>query len=216
MPEYIGPHTRPLALFLVVGVAVCDGACGAPRDPGRLVVGGSRAAEATRSEAEDPVSHERRKRSGAPAATSLVLASNVRVCTNTYRPGDRFTATVTDTVVAPNGDMIPAGSLASFRVTEISVNGAPTGAPHIEIVLDSLDIDGVRYPATALTTSIATRRVRPRTAKSRTGFTRHDLLGEPLGHEPPPPVAATDTRREYELCLPQRGRITLTTAALRP
>jgi hypothetical protein len=224
MHEYIGPHTRPLALCLVVGVAVYNGGCSAPRDAARLAVGESKTVVVATSDVGDIVSGGPRKRGGVPSATNVVLSSNVRVCTNAYHPGDRFTATVTDTAIGADGTAIPAGSLASFHVTEISVNGTRTGAPHIAVVLDSLDIDGVRYPATARTTSVATRRVRSsrsnqRPPKSGIGAMTRDPLGEPLGGAAP--LSAPGASRAsgvarpktYAVCIPQRGRITLTTAA---
>ncbi len=52
-----------------------------------------------------------------PGAT-IALASGSRVCTNTHKVGDRFTATTTADVAASNGVTIPAGSEVTLEVVE--------------------------------------------------------------------------------------------------
>jgi hypothetical protein len=56
------------------------------------------------------------------SGTTLQLASGARICTNTHKVGDRFTATLTEDVAGSNGAMIPAGSEVTLEVTE-SVRG---------------------------------------------------------------------------------------------
>lgn len=58
-------------------------------------------------------------RSGAlSAGATLALASGSRVCTNTHKVGDCFTATTTADVAATNGVTIPAGSEVTREVVE--------------------------------------------------------------------------------------------------
>ncbi len=58
-------------------------------------------------------------RSGAlSAGATLALASGARVCTNTHKVGDRFTATTTADVNATNGVVIPTGSEVTLEVVE--------------------------------------------------------------------------------------------------
>ena len=58
---------------------------------------------------------------GAVAAGSKVtLKPSARICTNTHRPGDRFTATLASAVQGSNGVEIPAGAVAVLRVVESS------------------------------------------------------------------------------------------------
>jgi hypothetical protein len=228
MEQYIGPRTRPLALCLAVGVVVCDGACKASRDADRLTVGEARAVAVSNGSLAPGVTPDLRKRGMIPPATSMVLLSNVAVCTDAYRPGDSFTATVADTVQSPIGIIIPAGSLATFRVTEVSPSTARNGTAQIGIALDSLDIDGVRYPATAVIKSIATRRVQSSRSVhhhvlSGVGPVGGGMLGERLGRRARSPdtsaagaarSAGSKTSPRYDVCIPRLGRITAADAAV--
>ncbi len=224
MPQYIGLQTRPLALCVAIGVAVCDGACETSRDGGRRAVGEARTVAVATGSLALGVSADPRKRGTVPSGATVVLLSNVSVCASAYHPGDSFTATVADTARSPTGAVIPAGSLATFRVTAVAPPTATNpGAAQIGITLDSLDIDGVRYPATAHIKSVVTRRVRPPRAVAdpkRTGTRARggSILGEPLGHGlQPPGVSSGSVPRSsgapLDVCIPRRGRITV---ALRP
>jgi hypothetical protein len=53
------------------------------------------------------------------AGTTINLASNTRVCTNSHKVGDTFTARVAVSVTGSNGATIPAGATATVRVTEL-------------------------------------------------------------------------------------------------
>lgn len=58
-------------------------------------------------------------RSGAlSAGATLALSTGARVCTNTHKVGDRFTAVTTADVAATNGATIPAGSEVTLEVVE--------------------------------------------------------------------------------------------------
>jgi hypothetical protein len=220
MPQYIGLQTRPLVLCVAIGVAVCDGACEASRDGGRRAVGEARTVAVATGSLALSVSAGPRKRGSVPSGATVVLLSNANVCASAYHPGDGFTATVTDTAHSPSGAVIPAGSLATFSVTAVSPPTATdAGAGRIGITLDSLDIDGVRYPATAQITSVATRRVHPPRAAAdptRTGNRASDgrMLGEPLGHGLQPSgvgavTAPGSSGAPDDVCIPRRGRITV-------
>ena len=52
------------------------------------------------------------------AGTSIAVHPTARICTSTHRSGDRFTATLRETVTGSNGATIPAGSTVVFRVVE--------------------------------------------------------------------------------------------------
>lgn len=54
------------------------------------------------------------------AGTTFTLASTSKVCTNTNKVGDVFTATVTDPVSGTNGATIPAGSMVSIELTQLT------------------------------------------------------------------------------------------------
>lgn len=58
-------------------------------------------------------------RSGAlSAGATLALSTGARVCTNTHKVGDRFTAVTTADVAATNGVTVPAGSEVTLEVVE--------------------------------------------------------------------------------------------------
>lgn len=58
-------------------------------------------------------------RSGAlSAGATLALSTGARVCTNTHKVGDRFTAVTTADVAATNGATIPAGSEVTLEIVE--------------------------------------------------------------------------------------------------
>src|SRR5207237_9592335 len=54
-----------------------------------------------------------------PAGATLALASNEKVCTNTFKVGQHFTASVTNAVSGSNGAVIPAGATANGEVTDM-------------------------------------------------------------------------------------------------
>jgi hypothetical protein len=98
------------------------------------------------------------------AGTTLALNSTEKVCTNTNKVGDRFVATVANTVTGENGASIPAGARVlvevtklkrsentndriemGFSVVSISFNGK-TYTPQADIV--TAEIDRVRNSST--------------------------------------------------------------------
>jgi hypothetical protein len=54
-----------------------------------------------------------------PAGTTLMLDAADKVCTNTNKVGDRFTATVSTGVTGENGAAIPAGATVTLEVTKL-------------------------------------------------------------------------------------------------
>ncbi|HEY2849444.1 MAG TPA: hypothetical protein VGI97_06175 [Gemmatimonadaceae bacterium] len=59
------------------------------------------------------------------AGTSFTVHPVARVCTNTFKPGDRFTAILAESVSGSNGAVIPEGSSVVLKVDEAtrSING---------------------------------------------------------------------------------------------
>jgi hypothetical protein len=54
-----------------------------------------------------------------PGGTTLSLVSSEKVCTNTSKVGDRFSATVHEAVTGANGAVIPAGSRVTVELTQL-------------------------------------------------------------------------------------------------
>lgn len=132
---------RPLAALLIVGLfAACGGADDAEAGreieltptPADVALGDSAMttpaaapakAPTTKAPAPAPTRTTPRVLTGTVASgTTLQLASGARICTNTHKVGDRFTATLTEDVAGSNGAMIPSGSEVTLEVTE-SVRG---------------------------------------------------------------------------------------------
>ena len=99
------------------------------------------------------------------AGTQLALTSNQRVCTNTHKAGDRFTATVAETVTGSNGAVIPAGATAVVQV--VTADRSENANDPIRLVVDvvSLTVNGRSYAVDARTTNAAVTKVRSSTGK---------------------------------------------------
>lgn len=83
------------------------------------------------------------------AGTAFTVKPVARVCTNTFKPGDRFTATLGETVSGSDGVMIPAGSSVVLRVDQStrSNNGNDSlrltfGVVSVRIGQQSYDVTG--------------------------------------------------------------------------
>ena len=83
------------------------------------------------------------------AGTSFGVHPIARVCTNTFKPGDRFTATLSESVTGLNGAVLPAGSSVVLRVDQStrSTNGNDSlrlsfGVVSLRIGQQSYDLTG--------------------------------------------------------------------------
>ena len=87
-----------------------------------------------------------------PAGATLNLVSGSKICTNTSRVGERFTATLTNPVVGSNGAVIPAGATATVEVTQLkrSENANDNVVMGFRVV--SVNFGGHTYPVSATTT----------------------------------------------------------------
>ena len=87
-----------------------------------------------------------------PAGATLNLVSGSRICTNTNKVGERFTATLTSSVAGSNGAVIPAGATATVEVTELkrSENANDNVVMGFRVV--SVNFGGHTYPVSATTT----------------------------------------------------------------
>ena len=99
------------------------------------------------------------------AGTQLTLTSNQRVCTNTHKAGDRFTATVAQTVTGSNGATIPAGATAVVQV--VSSKRSENANDPINLVVDvvSISVNGRSYAVESRTTDAAVTKVRASTTQ---------------------------------------------------
>lgn len=160
-----------------------------------------------------------------PAGTSISLTSNDRICTNTNKPGDRFTATVTNAVVGSNGAVIPAGAKALIQVTELKRSENATSPIQMTFSVLSLSFNGKTYPVTASIDHVDVDKVRNSSTgndakKVAGGAIIGAILGQVIGHNTKSTVigaaggAAAGTAvamgtANYEGCVPQGGNISI-------
>jgi hypothetical protein len=159
------------------------------------------------------------------AGTTISLTSGSRVCTNTHRPGDKFTATVTNAVQGSNGAVIPAGSKAVVQVTSVERSENVNDPARLGLIVQSVQVNGKTYPIDASITSVATETQRESTKKDDAkkvigGAIAGAVIGQILGKDTKSTVigAATGAAAgtaiamgtgDYAGCIPAGGNITV-------
>jgi hypothetical protein len=159
------------------------------------------------------------------AGTSISLTSGARVCTNTHKPGDRFTATVANSVQGSGGAVIPAGATAVVQVTSVERSENANDPARMGLVVQSVRINGKTYPIDATITNVATETQRESTKKDDAkkvigGAIAGAVIGQILGKDTKSTVigAATGAAAgtaiamgtgDYAGCIPQGGNITV-------
>ena len=159
------------------------------------------------------------------AGTTISLTSGARVCTNTHKPGDKFTATVTNAVQGSNGAVIPAGATAVVQVTSVERSENANDPARIGLVVQSVRFNGKTYPIDASITSVATETQRESTKKDDAkkvigGAIAGAVIGQILGKDTKSTVigAATGAAAgtavamgtgDYAGCIPSGGNITV-------
>lgn len=157
------------------------------------------------------------------AGTTITLSSGSRVCTNTHKAGDKFTATVTEAVAGSNGAVIPAGATAVVQVTSVKRSENVNDPAQIGLVVQRISIDGKSYPVDATIASAQVDRVRESTRgndakKVVGGAVAGAILGQVLGKDTKSTVIGAATgaaagtavamgTADYAGCIPQGGTI---------
>jgi hypothetical protein len=123
-----------------------------------------------------------------PAGTAINLTSGERVCTNTHKPGDKFTATVSEAVMGSDGAVIPAGARAVVQVTSVDQSENVNDPARIGLVVQQIVIDGKAYPVDATITSASVEQVRTASKSSDAkkvigGAVAGAILGQVLGKD---------------------------------
>jgi hypothetical protein len=161
-----------------------------------------------------------------PAGAQIILSSNSRVCTNTFKVGQRFSATVSSAVEGSNGATIPAGATANVEVTELSRSENVNDKINMGFRVVSVSFGGRTYPVSATTTFASIDRVKNQPKdkdiqKVVGGAAVGAVLGQILGHSTKATVigaaagaaagtGAAAATANYVGCLPDGGRITVT------
>jgi hypothetical protein len=94
------------------------------------------------------------------AGSTLRLASNEEVCTNTHKVGDRFTANLTSHVSGSNGAVIPTGASVSLTVTRLKRSENANDPIVMEFRVNSVSFGGQTYNLDASVASADVDRVR--------------------------------------------------------
>ena len=161
-----------------------------------------------------------------PAGSEINLSSNSRVCTNTHKVGQRFSATVSNSVTGSNGATIPAGATATVEITELSRSENANDRINMGFRVVSVTFGGRTYPIDATTTYANVDRVRNQpknkdVQKVIGGAAVGAIIGQVLGKDTKSTVigaatgaaagtAAAAATANYEGCVPLGGRLTIT------
>jgi hypothetical protein len=159
------------------------------------------------------------------SGSDISLYSGQRVCTNTYAVGDRFTASVAESVQGSNGVSIPAGATAVIELTSLKRSENANDNVEMEFVVKSIAFNGMTYPVNSSVTTAQVEKVRNGDAsndgrKVATGAVIGAIVGQIFGHKTKSTVigAATGAAAgavvagvtgKYDGCVPNGGRISL-------
>jgi hypothetical protein len=94
------------------------------------------------------------------AGTTIALASNSKVCTNTNQVNDNFTAVTTEAISGSNGVAIPAGSMVNFTITELKRSENARDAVRVGVRVNSIVVNGKTYPVEATVESADIEKIR--------------------------------------------------------
>lgn len=161
-----------------------------------------------------------------PAGSEIQLTSNSRVCTNTHKVGQRFSATVSNTVTGSNGATIPAGAIATVEITELNRSENANDPIHMGFRVVSVTFGGKTYAIDATTTYANVDRVKNQpkdkdVQKVVGGAVIGGILGRVIGKDTKGTVigaaagaaagaGAAAATANYEGCVPSGGRLTIT------
>lgn len=157
------------------------------------------------------------------AGSTVSLSSSTRVCTNTHKVGDRFTATVRQSVTGSNGAVIPAGATATVEVTSLRRSDNVNDPIVVGVAIRSISFGGRTYAVSGTTSSAQVDRVRSSTTrddvkKVATGAAIGAIAGQILGRDTRATVTgaaagaavgagAAAATGNYEGCIPTGGAI---------
>jgi hypothetical protein len=158
--------------------------------------------------------------------SEISLYSGQRVCTNTYAVGDRFTASVAESVHGSNGVSIPAGATAVIEITSAKRSDNANDGIEMEFVVRSIAFNGKTYPVNSNVTYAQVDKVRDGSTsddakKVATGAVIGAIAGQILGKRTKSTVIGAATgaaagavvagvTAKYDGCVPSGGRISLT------
>ena len=159
------------------------------------------------------------------AGTQLTLRSASKVCTNSNRVGDRFTATVTEAVTGSNGATIPAGATAVIEITSLKKSENARDNIAMGFAVRSISFGGKTYNIDADVTTAQVDRVRSSSTgndakKVIGGAVIGAVIGQVIGKDTKGTVIGAATgaaagagaaaaTADYDGCVNDGGRITI-------
>ena len=151
-----------------------------------------------------------------PAGTELSLISAQRICASMSRPGDRFTARVSEDVVGPIGVVIPKGTSATAQIFSLERT--------VDLTMQSITLARNTYSFDSDVTYTEIEKVTRKSSKPRTGRVAAGagigaVTGGVVGGSPGAVIGAAGgalagavtSRRSTRVdhCVPEGGRITV-------
>jgi hypothetical protein len=94
------------------------------------------------------------------SGTSFRFAASNTVCSNTVTAGEKFTASLEESVPATNGVVIPERATGTFEVVEATTAKNANDRTALTVKLVSVTYGGRTYPLEATVQSVSTERVR--------------------------------------------------------
>ena len=94
------------------------------------------------------------------SGTSFRFAASNKVCSNTVSVGEKFTASLEQSVTATNGVVVPEGATGTFEVTEAKTARNSNDQTSLTVRLVSVTYGGRTYPLDATVQSASAERVR--------------------------------------------------------
>lgn len=94
------------------------------------------------------------------SGTSFRFAASNKVCSNTVTAGEKFTASLEQSVTATNGVVIPEGATGTFEVVEAKTAKNSNDQTSLTVKLVSVTYGGRTYPLEATVQSASSERVR--------------------------------------------------------
>ncbi len=94
------------------------------------------------------------------SGTSFRFAASNKVCSNTVSAGEKFTASLEESVTATNGVVIPEGATGTFEVVEAKTAKNSNDQTSLTVKLVSVTYGGRTYPLEATIQSATAERVR--------------------------------------------------------
>jgi hypothetical protein len=165
-------------------------------------------------------------RSGSIAAgTTISLASNAEICTNTNAIGDNVTAATTEAISGTNGTAIPAGATVNMTVTNLKRSENVNDKIVMEFRVVSISWGGKTYPVDASVTDADVEKIRDQpqskdVQKVAVGAAAGAIAGKILGKSTKATViggaagaaagaATAAATANYQGCIRQGRRITV-------